>query len=230
VTPTELVHRTTANRPRLFGSLLGGVVLYALLPAALSVPVRFVLAWNSALVVFLVLTLVMFARATPQKLRYRAQREDPSQVVILMLMIAAALASFVAIGFVLHDAKEQPGLLAIAHVILAGLTILISWAFAHTMFALHYAHGFYGDPRRPAGTGPAEQKKVAGGLAFPGEEKPDYWDFLYFSFVIGMTSQVSDVQVTGRAMRRLTLGHGVVSFLFNTVILALTINLLAGLL
>src|SRR5207302_1765372 len=111
VTPTELVHRTTANRPRLFGSLLGGVVLYALLPAALSVPVRFVLAWNSALVVFLVLTLVMFARATPQKLRYRAQREDPSQVVILMLMIAAALASFVAIGFVLHDAKEQPGLL-----------------------------------------------------------------------------------------------------------------------
>jgi uncharacterized membrane protein len=101
----------------------------------------------------------------------------------------------------------------------------LSWGFAHLLFAIHYAHAFYDDS--PTAHDP---KAVARGLEFPGEKDPDYWDFLYFSFVVGMTCQVSDVQVTGRLMRRLTLGHGIIAFLFNTVILALSINLLAGLL
>ncbi len=224
----QRVRRFTANRPRLLGSLLGAVVVYLLLSGRIAAATRLVLAWDAGVVAFLLLTTSMFLRSTPQRLRLRAQREDPAGWVILALMTAAALASLLSIGFVLHDAKQQSGWLAVEHVGLAGLTILLSWAFAHTMFAIHYAHVFYGDSRR--GVSPANLAAVAGGLAFPTEDNPDYWDFLYFSFVVGMTCQVSDVQVTGRVMRRLTLGHGIIAFLFNTVILALTINLLAGLL
>jgi uncharacterized membrane protein len=166
----------------------------------------------------------MMARS-PQRLRYRAQLEDASKWAILALMVAATLASLLSIGFVLHEAKNQTGWVADEHVLIAGGTILLSWGFAHLLFAIHYAHAFYDDS--PTAEDP---EAVSGGLKFPGEKNPDYWDFLYFSFVVGMTCQVSDVQVIGRIMRRLTLSHGVISFLFNTVILALSINLLAGLL
>jgi uncharacterized membrane protein len=95
------------------------------------------------------------------------------------------------------------------------MTIALSWAFIHTIFALHYAHEFYAQTR-------------GGGLAFPGEGEPDYWDFLYFSLVIGMTSQVSDVAVTAKPMRRIVAAHGVVSFVFNTTLLALAVNIAAS--
>lgn len=212
-----------AARPRLFASVLVTVVFFALLPGTIAPPIHFVIAWDAGAASYILLTITMIARS-PQKLRHRAQLEDASKWAILALMIAATLASLLSIGFVLHDAKNQSGWFAVEHVLLAGATILLSWGFAHLLFAIHYAHIFYDDDP-VAGT-----NAMAGGLAFPGEKNPDYWDFLYFSFVVGMTCQVSDVQVTGRVMRRLTLSHGVISFLFNTVILALSINLLAGLL
>jgi uncharacterized membrane protein len=226
-----LLARWTAGRPRLSGSLLGGIVLYTVLPAAMGLPVRATISWDCAILGFLVLTMVMAAGATSAEIRWRAQFQDTNKWAILGLTVAAALAGLLSIGLVLPDAKHQPDLLAKASVALAGLTILLSWIFAHTMFALHYAHEFYGEP----GAGPRRKDDKpapshAGGLAFPEEKTPDYWDFLYFSFVVGMTCQVSDVQVTSRSMRRLTLGHGLVSFLFNTVILALSINIAAGLL
>jgi uncharacterized membrane protein len=213
-----------AARPRLYVSLLVALAAFALLPSTSAVPVHFVIAWDIGAALYIVLAVTMMARS-PHRLRYRAQLEDASKWAILVLMIAATLASLMSIGFVLHDAKAQSGWSAIEHVILAGGTILLSWGFAHLLFAIHYAHAFYDDV-----PGAEDPKAVAGGLAFPGEKNPDYWDFLYFSFVVGMTCQVSDVQVTGRVMRRLTLGHGIIAFLFNTVILALSINLLAGLL
>ena len=98
---------------------------------------------------------------------------------------------------------------------LAILTIVLSWIVVHTTFALHYAHDYY------SGT-------QAGGLAFPGDDKPDYWDFVYFSFVVGMTAQVSDVGITSKAIRRTATAHGVISFFFNTALLALTINIAAS--
>jgi uncharacterized membrane protein len=225
------LHRWTAGRPRLSGSLLGGIVLYALLPTRMGQPQRMTVAWDCAILGFLVLTGLMAASATPEKMRWRAQFQDTNKWAILGLTIAATLAGLLSIGLVLPDAKHQPDLLARASVALAGLTILLSWVFAHTMFALHYAHEFYGDRRGgPVGKDDKPAPSHAGGLAFPEEKTPDYWDFLYFSFVVGMTCQVSDVQVTSRSMRRLTLGHGLVAFLFNTVILALSINIAAGLL
>jgi uncharacterized membrane protein len=213
-----------AARPRLFAASLGGIVVFLLLPDTVGLPIRFVVGWDLGAAAYITMTLTMMARS-PQRLRYRAQLEDASKWAILALMVAATLASLLSIGFVLHEAKNQTGWVADEHVLIAGGTILLSWGFAHLLFAIHYAHAFYDDS--PTAEDP---KAVSGGLMFPGEKDPDYWDFLYFSFVVGMTCQVSDVQVTGRIMRRLTLSHGVISFLFNTVILALSINLLAGLL
>ena len=221
------IRRIIGARPRLFASVGVACVVFALLPAAMATPIRFVIAWDCCAIAFMCLSLTMMARS-PEKLRFRAQIEDPSQWAILGLTVAATLASLLSIGFVLHDAKQQTGWLAIEHVVVAGGTILLSWFFAHLLFAIHYAHAYYGDD--PDDEDSSDGVGVAGGLVFPGEENPDYWDFLYFSFVVGMTCQVSDVQVTGRIMRRLTLSHGIIAFLFNTMILALSINLLAGLL
>jgi uncharacterized membrane protein len=215
---------TIGARPRLFVSFLGALAIFALLPGTIARPTRFVIAWDAGAAAYICLTITMMVRS-PHRLRLRAQLEDASKWAILALMIAATLASLLSIGFVLHDAKTRSGWPAAAHVILAGGTILLSWGFSHLLFAIHYAHAFYDD-----NPGPRDPAAIARGLAFPGEDNPDYWDFLYFSFVVGMTCQVSDVQVTGRVMRRLTLGHGIIAFLFNTVILALSINLLAGLL
>jgi uncharacterized membrane protein len=224
------IHRWTAGWPRLSGSLLGGIILYAVLPAAMGGAARITVAWDCALLGFLTLTMLMAAGATPAEMRWRAQFLDTGKWAILGLTTAAALAALLSIGFVLPNAKQQTDLLGKALIALAGLTILLSWVFAQTMFALHYAHEFYGDRRGRHAKGDKLTPSHAGGLAFPEEPTPDYWDFLYFSFVVGMTCQVSDVQVTSRSMRRLTLAHGLVAFLFNTVILALSINIAAGLL
>ena len=99
-------------------------------------------------------------------------------------------------------------------------TILLSWSFVHTIFSFHYAHEYYGERR---------DGKI-GGLKFPGDTKPDYWDFLYFSLVVGMTSQVSDVAVTSKIIRRMVAIHGVLSFFFNVTVLALTVNIVSNLL
>jgi len=166
----------------------------------------------------------MMNAAAPNKMRQGAQRQDESRLAILTLVVAAACASLIAIGFMLKHTQGLPIIALTLHVTLAVITVVCSWLLTHTMFTLHYAHLYY------QGNGLASTAGEKGGLEFPGEKQPDYWDFLYFSFVIGMTSQVSDVQVVSRPMRRLVLVHGMLSFAFNTVILALSVNIIAGLL
>jgi uncharacterized membrane protein len=149
-------------------------------------------------------------------IRRRAAAQDDGKFAMLILTVAAALASLAAIVAELSStlnggAPRQP-----TQLVLAIATIVLSWAFIHTMFALHYAHEFYDD-------------EGGGGLTFPGpDEDPDYWDFMYFSFVIGMTSQVSDVGITSKPIRRTVAAHGVVSFVFNVALLALTVNIAAS--
>lgn len=162
-------------------------------------------------------------RATPETMRRNAQVQDEGRLVILGLITAAACASLLAIGFMLKDTKGVSTTVLTLHVTLSVVTIVGSWLLVHTIFALHYAHGYYQD-------GKTLPECKAEGLDFPNDIEPDYWDFLYFSFVIGMTSQVSDVQITSRAMRRLALLHGILSFFFNTTLLAISINIIAGLL
>ncbi len=159
--------------------------------------------------------------ATPETMRRHARQEDIGRLIILSLITIAACASLLAIGFILHDKGASHKLLFL-HLTLSLATIVGSWLLVHTIFAFHYANAYYKDNK-------TLNDCKADGLDFPGDIEPDYWDFLYFSFVIGMTSQVSDVQITSRLLRRLTLIHSVLSFFFNTMILAMSINIIAGL-
>jgi uncharacterized membrane protein len=156
-------------------------------------------------------------------MRRRAEIEDEGRYTVLILSVAAAIAILLTIVFELHGLKDLPSNLTGLRVALAAITILLSWFFMNTMFALHYAHGYYGD------ADPSHDYSPIEGLVFPGRPQPDYWDFLYFSFVIGMTFQVSDVQIEDHSLRRGVLAHGVLAFFFNVIIVALTINIVAGL-
>jgi uncharacterized membrane protein len=202
-------------------SLLSAVLANKFLPSGVHWASRILFVWDIGMICFLVLMWWAMMQATPATMRRHAQQEDAGRVVILGLITAVACISILAIGFMLHN-KESMGKILALHLGLSILTIVGSWMLVHTIFALHYAHAYYQDHK-------TLQETKAEGLDFPSESEPDYWDFLYFSFVIGMTSQVSDVEVTSRSMRRLALGHGVLSFFFNTTILAMSINIIAGL-
>jgi len=207
---------------RLLISLGVGAVAYVLAPVAMGWALRGTVGWIAGVASFLGLTLLAVGDASPERVRERARNLDSRTTIIVCVIVAGATASLGALGFVLHKPQAGGGL-ELLRVGLAGLAVMSSWLLVHTVIALHYAHSYYGDP---GGGGGGER----GGLAFPGGEPPDYWDFFYYSFVIGMTSQVSDVQVTSRAMRRLTTAHGVLSFFFNTGVLALAVNIIAGVL
>jgi uncharacterized membrane protein len=208
--------RIVRARPRLFLAILLGVAIALLSPSDWRLPTRALVAWDIAAGIYLVFAFRLMNGCDHSHIRHRAAFQDEGRFTILALIVASTLASLVAILAELSGGNRQPGQLA-----LAGLTIFLSWTLMHTIFALHYAHDYYGEDA----TGKASKR---GGLSFPGEEAPDYWDFVYFSFVIGMTSQVSDVAVTQRSLRRLVTIHGAVSFIFNVTLLALMVNIAAS--
>jgi uncharacterized membrane protein len=216
-----MFNRLNAKLRLLFSVLVFGVA-YLLLPDWMRLATRIIAAWDISAVFFLTMAWITMNAATPLKMRHNAQRQDNSRLIIASLVIASACASLLAIGFMLKGSKSVSEWVLTLHIVLAIVTITISWLLTHTMFALHYAHRYYRDDE-------ASRSTQAEGLQFPGEDQPDYWDFLYFSFVIGMTCQVSDVQTESSPMRRLALVHGILSFIFNTVILAISINIVAGL-
>ncbi len=212
--------RIVRARPRLFLAILLGLAIAAITPSDWRPATRALAGWDIAVGVYLLLAVRLTTGVDAHHIRRRAAVQDEGRFTVLVLVVASALASLMAILAELSGANRQPAQLA-----LAGVTILLSWTFMHTIFALHYAHEYYGE--RGAAHA-AESAAKGGGLNFPGEETPDYWDFVYFSFVIGMTSQVSDVAVTSRPLRRLVTAHGVVSFIFNVTLLALMVNIAAG--
>ncbi|TAK47431.1 MAG: DUF1345 domain-containing protein [Xanthobacteraceae bacterium] len=204
--------RIVRARPRLFVSMLAGLLVFAVLPAALPLVTRLLIAWDASVTLYLAVAYWTFARTDAVHIRRNAILQDDGRFLILVITGIAAFASLGAIVFELGSGQRQPLQLALATV-----TIALSWAAVHTTFALHYAHEFYrGTP--------------SGGLTFPGDNHPDYWDFVYFSFVIGMTAQVSDVTISDRLIRRTATAHGVTSFLFNTALLALMVNIAASVL
>jgi uncharacterized membrane protein len=207
--------RVIRGRPRLFVSAAVGAVVATVLTDRL-LATRLILGWDLGVILYLALSAEVMARSHVGAIRHHAALQDEGQLVILVLTAGAALASFGAIIAELGSAKAA-GARHAQQVGLAIATILLSWIFTHTIFALHYAHEFYG-----------EHAKHGGGLTFPGGEEPDYWDFVYFSFVIGMTSQVSDVAISSKVIRRTATAHGVLAFIFNAAILALTINIVAS--
>lgn len=157
-----------------------------------------------------------------ERLRFRAQSQDLSRTLIFLFVIVAACAGLFAVAFLLGTNKGEANRHLTGHLGITLLAVAFSWALVHTVFGLRYAHTFYGDRNAPHDPG------HAGGLQFPDEDHPDYLDFAYFSFVIGMTFQVSDVEVTSRTMRKMVLLHSALSFGFNTIILALMINTVSG--
>jgi uncharacterized membrane protein len=212
--------RIVRARPRLFLAVLLGLAIAAVSPTDWRPATRALAGWDIAVTVYLALAVRLMTGCDANHIRRRAAVQDEGRFTILVLVVGSALASLMAILAELSGANRQPAQLA-----LAGVTILLSWTFMHTIFALHYAHEYYGEKS----VGKALESTAKGsGLTFPGDETPDYWDFVYFSFVIGMTSQVSDVAVTSRPLRRLVAAHGVVSFIFNVTLLALMVNIAAG--
>ncbi len=210
--------RIVKSRPRLFVSAAFGAVVIALLFAFADwrIATRLLVGWNVTVALYLVLALSLMWRSDVHRIRRRAALQDESQISILILVVAAAAASLAAIFSELGTtagATRQPGQL-----VLATTTIVLSWAFIHTMFAMHYAHEYYGDGR----------DHIIGGISFPDDQEPDYWDCMYFSFTIGMCAQVSDATISSKSIRRTALSHSIVSFLFNAALLALTVNIAAS--
>ena len=205
-------------RPRLFLSVVIGIVVTAALAILTSWmrTTRLLVGFDIGVALYLGLAFQTMTRSDVPVIRSRAAEEDEGRFAILALTVFAALASLAAIfvelgGLARQEPSRQP-----TQVGLAIVTIALSWMFVHTIFALHYAHEFY-------------DETDGRGLTFPGDTpEPDYWDFMYFALVVGMTCQVSDVAVTSRDIRRTVAAHGVVSFVFNTAVLAVSVNLAAS--
>jgi len=218
--PGSALLRVARTRPLLIAAASVALLVFALLPADLGprTVTRWLVAWNTGAVFYVVLAAVMMTRSSEQQMRQRAQRQDDGQLVILALVAAATLASLAAIARELAVVRDLHGVLRGAHVALAGTTVLSSWAFIQVMFALHYAHDYY------AAEGRGEQP----GLQFPGEQEPGYGDFFYFAAVIGTSGQTADVAIVTKPMRRIGSLHCILAYLFNTTVLALLINIGAG--
>ncbi len=217
---------TVRGHPRLFISALFGVVVGYVLPPSMHIAVRLLIAWNLGTWLYFILSAVMVGAATVELMRAHARDSDDGRFFVLVFTSFAALAAIGAIVAQLAATKDMTGLTKGLHIGLAATTILSAWFFIHLTYAFHYAHEYFDelevDPGRPP--------KYAGGLHFPGAEgDPDYFDFLYFSYIIGVASQTADVEITSPEMRRVSLAHSILSFFFNSAVLALTINIAAGL-
>ncbi len=208
-----------AARRRLLVAALAGLGLFAALPESVRMTPRLLLAWDLTATIYVGAALYLVFRSRVEDCQARAALYDQSDWVIMSLVVASAAASFAAIFVELGAIKASPTATALSLTV-TGVTVVLSWAFTHTIFALHYANVYY----RPHRDGPP------GGLQFPGGREPDYRDFLYYSFVIGCAAQTGDIATLSGDMRVISLLHGIIAFVFNTTILALAINVGAGLL
>jgi uncharacterized membrane protein len=207
--PTRVVYA----RPRTFLAVAIGIVAFFLLPGALRPVTRMLVGWDVFIAAYLLLVYIMMYRCGLAHIKRNAVLQDDGRFLILLVTALGAFASIAAIVFELGASHHSVPELALATV-----TIALSWAAVHTTFALHYAHDYY------RGAKP-------GGLQFPSgdqHEHADYWDFVYFSFVIGMTAQVSDVGITDKTIRRTATAHGIISFVYNTALVALMVNIAAS--
>ena len=205
---------------RLGTALLAASVAYLVQPDTISWHTRLVASWDLGTLTYLGFAWALIARADPRVTRDHALSQDQSGFFIFLFVVGAACASIVAIGFVVGTIRELPFWARAWHLTLTIVALVSSWLLIQTVFSFHYAHRYY--------AGPHGEPAPAAPLLFPGKREPDYLDFAYYAFVVGMTSQVSDVAVASRSMRRLTLIHGVLAFLFNIAVLALSINIIGG--
>lgn len=209
---------------RLIISLITSIIVF-FITKNLFAPAEMVLViWITFALTVILLNWVIILTSHPLDLRNTASLQDSSRTFLFLFIITASIVSLVAIGFLLSSAKSHHNTIT-AHILLAIAAVVISWWLVQTVFSLRYAHFYYST----SGVNESGEPKLDRGLIFPHEQEPDYMDFVYFGFVVGMTFQVSDVNVSSRRIRRLAWLHGLISFAFNTAILALSINVISGL-
>jgi uncharacterized membrane protein len=214
--------RSFKARLRLFVGIIAGLAVAPMLPTSLSATTRGILAWDVGVVVYLILAAHLFVTEPIERMPAHAEAQQEGEWTIFWLTLAVVIVSFVAVLSEFSTIKSADPTQRGLKVALVAGTLLASWLVTHVSFAFRYAHEYYA---KDLG-GP----KIDRGLDFPGDDEPDYLDFMYFALVLGMTFQVSDVDITSRKLRRVAALHGLLSFLFNTVIVALTVNIAAGLL
>jgi uncharacterized membrane protein len=213
--------RSIAIRPKVYVAVLVGALAAYLLPATIAGNFRTAIAADFGAAIYLVFSVYLMQACGSTELRRRAAVQDDGAAVILLLVVVAVALSFWTIFGVLSEAKQATGMDKALHVWLAAATILLFWLVTQIAFTFHYAHEFYQPDEGP--------EPFEGGLAFPGSGPPDYWDFFYFSTSIGAASQTSDISIRTKSLRRLVTLHAILSFFFNTAVLALAINIGASL-
>jgi uncharacterized membrane protein len=213
-------HRQLDYGPRLLAAVGAGLIAWFLHPADWSPMLRGLAAWDGAATAYLVLAWITIIRCDGKQTKALNEREDPGRSVLFVLIVLASFASFGAVGVLSNDTEGLSSGVRVVHILLTILGLLFAWLMIQTLFGFHYAHRYYG--------GHSQGRDDRHGLKFPGGNEPDYLDFAYYSFVVGMTSQVSDVQIVTRSMRRLTLIHGILSFVFNIGVLAMSINVIGN--
>ncbi|MGZ3761335.1 MAG: DUF1345 domain-containing protein [Mucilaginibacter sp.] len=220
--PNHIFFRLDAHY-RIYFSLVAAAIAFFFVHNIYSVPAVILITWIAFAVAVIFTNWIIIIKAHPREIRKIARLQDSSRTLIFLFVITASVVSLGAILFLLHSSKAEHHGNIDSHIFLALASVIVSWWLVHTLFTMRYAHMYYDTD------GDEGISRAYGGLDFPEEKEPDYLDFVYFSFVIGMTFQVSDVEISDRGMRRLAWLHGLVSFAFNTAIVALSINIISSL-
>ncbi len=206
-------------------SLGVGIIIAIIAPSILpidSLIPRLLAGWNAGGWLYLILIAVKMARAEAEGIKREAGIERESRIAVLFIVVFGSVFTLLALFAQLMALKSEHGMDRDLSIGVSVATIVLSWLLIHTVFAVFYAHEFHSESKGGA-------RGSGGGLKFPDDRTPDYLDFLYFSFVVGTTAQTSDVDVCSRAMRRVVMLHGIISFFFNTAVIALAVNLVAQL-
>ncbi len=210
-------------RVRYILAIIIGLLVYFLLPHKIRFEIRLLLAWDVGVLLLLFIILMMMKKTNARETLERAQREEPSNIATLLFAVFISGASMVVLAFMLNDGQRWKAVPANVHLGLCTVAIFCAWFLLHTFFALHYARMYYDEID---GESDVNYKK---GLEFPGGELVDYWDFMYYSFTIAMCYQTSDVSISSAPMRRLTLIHSILSFIFVALVIALVVNVVSNL-
>jgi uncharacterized membrane protein len=208
--------RLASSGWRALSATLGGVVVGAAVSPFTMVAASILIGWDAAMAMYLTWTFISVQRLDPADTARLAKREDPNTAMAELLLLAAGTTMLVAVGFALVRASQATGGTKAYLITLGLLSVVLSWTLVHAVFALRYARAYYSDP--------------PGGIEFNETEPPTYTDFAYFAFTVGMTFQVSDTSITAKSIRRTTLHHALLSYLFGAVLLGLVINVVAALL
>jgi len=206
------------NHTKLWVATAVGIVMILVLPSAWSMISRILTGWNAAMLVLLVMTYLKMRHLDAKQLRARYQEEDPTAPVIVMVVIASAFLSVLAIVGLLSTAKQVASGIRVGHLVLAAMTLAFSWFLVHTMYMIHYADIYY-----------SVSEDEPPPLSFPDTRAPTFWDFVYFAFTIGVACQTADVATTQTGIRRTVIIHSIIAFVFNLFILGFAINVSASL-